>query len=294
MSKQHPIVAVTGSSGVNRGVVRGVFQRIAERQGFQPAFVDGDSFHRYTREEMRAKTAEARAKGNVHFSHFGPAANVFDEQDALYRSYGATGTGRYRHYVHAAAEARDLGFPDVRPGEFTPWQDLPASDLLVYEGLHGVVKAEGLNLAQHVDLKIGIAPIINIEWIQKMHRDITVRGYSEEAVVDTILNRMDDYVHTVIPQFKISDINFQHVAVVDTSDPLIARDVPTLDERMVVIRFRKPEELGVDFTSLLGDLPNSWMSRRNTIVVPGSAYELALDRILAPILTDMVRCKVAA
>ncbi|HSV29327.1 MAG TPA: phosphoribulokinase [Candidatus Omnitrophota bacterium] len=289
MSKQHPIIAVTGASGAGRGVVRSVFQRVCDREAIRPAFVEGESFHRFTRAEMRDRTAEARAGGDTSFSHFGPAANVFAEQEKLYRAYGETGVARIRHYAHTADDARALGWPDVGAGEFTPWHDLPdPSDCLIYEGLHGVVKADGVDLSKLVDLKIGVTPIMNLEWIQKMHRDTKVRGYSEEAVVEQILNRMPDYVRYVIPQFKISDINFQHVAVVDTSDPMVARDVPTLDERVVVIRFRKPEEFGVDFPWLLSNLPKSWMSRRNTLVVPGSSYELAMEMIITPILRRLM------
>lgn len=289
MSDKHPIVTVTGSSGAGRGLVRSLFEKVCSRQGIRPAFVNGESFHRFTRAEMRARTDEARAKGDMDFSHFGPDANLFEAQDELYRTYAASGTGRVRDYVHTQAQAVEMGHPDLLPGEFTPWRGLEAgSDLLVYEGLHGVVKAAGLDLSRHVDLKLGIVPVMNLEWIQKIHRDTNMRGYSSEAVVDTILGRMHDYVHYILPQFKISDINFQHVAVVDTSDPVIAREVPSLDERVVVIRFRKPEDFTVDFPWLLNNLPNAYMSRRNTLVIPGSANELAKELILTPILRRLM------
>ncbi|MGE5545722.1 MAG: phosphoribulokinase [Solirubrobacterales bacterium] len=289
MSREHPIIAVTGASGANRGFVRGVFDAICRRETIIPAFVDGASFHRFSRREMSARTKKEHAAGNVHFSHFGPDANLLEEQAKLYESYGAGGTGRVRHYLHTADDAKAYGHPELKAGEFTPWTDLPAgTDCLIYEGLHGVAKAGGVSLAPHVDLKIGVVPIINLEWIQKLHRDTKVRGYSEEAVMATILNRMHDYVHYILPQFKISDINFQHVAVVDTSDPVIARDVPVLGERMVVIRFRKPEQFGVDFPWLMANLQGSWMSRRNTLVVPGNLTELAMEMVLTPIMRRLL------
>jgi len=129
-----------------------------------------------------------------------------------------------------------------------------------------------------------VVPVINLEWIQKIHRDTRQRGYSEEAVMDTILRRMHDYVHYIVPQFKLTDINFQRVPIVDTSDPIIARDIPTADESLVVIRFRKPDRFRVDFPFLLQMLKDSWMSRRNTIVVPGGKMGLAMELILTPIL----------
>lgn len=289
MSLKHPIITVTGSSGAGRGTIRSVFTKICEREAMVPAFVDGESFHRFTRAEMRAKTVEARQAGDTNFSHFGPTANVFDEQERLYTSYGETGTGEVRDYLHTDAEAVEKGHPGLKAGEFTPWRPMESgSDMLIYEGLHGVVKTDDVDLRRHVDLKLGIVPLMNLEWIQKIHRDTNMRGYSTEAVVDTILNRMHDYVHYILPQFRISDINFQHVAVVDTSDPAVARDVPTLDERVVVIRFRRPEDFSVDFPWLLSNLPNAHMSRRNTLVIPGSASDLAKEMILTPILRRMM------
>jgi len=77
------------------------------------------------------------------------------------------------------------------------------------------------------------------------------------------------------------------VPIVDTSDPIIARDIPTPDESLVVIRFRQPEDFDVDFPYLLQMIHDSWMSRRNSIVVPGGKMGLAMELILAPILRKM-------
>ena len=51
---------------------------------------------------------------------------------------------------------------------FTKWKKFEEpSDLLFYEGLHGAVVNEEINLARYADLKIGVVPVINLEWIQK-------------------------------------------------------------------------------------------------------------------------------
>ena len=97
----------------------------------------------------------------------------------------------------------------------------PGTDLLFYEGLHGAVVTPEVNVARHVDLLIGVVPIINLEWIQKLHRDKKARGYSHEAVVDTILRRIPDYVNYICPQFSETHVNFQRVPTVDTSKQLI-------------------------------------------------------------------------
>ncbi len=295
MSIRHPIIAVTGASGAGRESVRAVFDRLFRRENITAAYVAGESFHRYDRAEFKAAEKAANAAGNPHFSHFGPEANLFDEQQRLYSSYGKSGTGRRRHYLHNIEDGVRLGYSVVKAGEFTPWEELPRdTDLLLYEGLHGVVRGAGYDLGSEVDLKIGMVPIINLEWIQKVHRDTGKRGYSREAVMDTILHRMHDYTRHILPQFNHSDINFQHVPVVDTSEPFIARDIPSVDERVVVIRFRKPEEMGVDFPLLLRKLDGSWMTRRNTLVVPGGKREMAKELILTPILRRLMDRKESA
>ncbi|MDR2711235.1 MAG: phosphoribulokinase, partial [Burkholderiales bacterium] len=258
MSTQHPIIAITGSSGAGTTSVTRTFQSIFRRENIDATVIEGDAFHRYDRAAMRAKMAEEEAKGNHHFSHFGHEGNLLAELEALFRDYAATGTGRARKYLHDEQEAAPF---KQQPGTFTEWQNLPPSELLFYEGLHGGVSTDGIDIASHTDLLIGVVPVINLEWIQKIHRDKNMRGYSTEAVTDVILRRMPDYVRYICPQFTRTHINFQRVPVVDTSDPFIARSIPTADESIVVIRFANPA--GIDFPYLLSMLHDSWMSRAN-------------------------------
>jgi phosphoribulokinase len=287
MSAAHPIIAITGSSGAGTTSVTKTFQHIFRREEINAVVVEGDSFHRYNRGEMKQAMAEAAAQGNNHFSHFGPEANLFEELETLFRSYGEAGTGQMRHYLHDAEEGARF---NQQPGTFTPWQALPKeSDLLFYEGLHGGIVTDNIDVAQHVDLLVGVTPIINLEWIQKIHRDKSMRGYSTEAVVDTILRRMPDYVHYITPQFSRTHINFQRVPTVDTSNPFIARFIPTLDESFVVIRFRDPK--GIDFPYLVSMLHDSFMSRPNCIVVPGGKMELAMQLIFTPMILKLVEAK---
>ncbi|WP_119299636.1 phosphoribulokinase [Dongia deserti] len=287
MSVKHPIISVTGSSGAGTTTVKHTFAQIFRREGIQAAMVEGDAYHRYGRAEMKRVMSEAEAKGNRHFSHFGPEANLFEELEHLFRTYGETGRARNRIYVHDAEEAEPYG---CAPGTFTPWADLPEqSDLLFYEGLHGAVVTDKVNVAQHADVKIGVVPVINLEWIQKIHRDRATRGYSTEAVMDTMLRRMPDYVRYICPQFTLTDINFQRVPTVDTSNPFIARWIPTPDESMVVIRFRNPR--GIDFPYLVSMIHDSFMSRANSIVIPGGKLDLAMQLILTPTILRLVEAK---
>lgn len=284
MSIKNPVIAITGSSGAGTTSVTRSFQHIFRREKLNAAIIEGDSFHRYDRAEMRATMAERGLAGDNHFSHFGPEANLLTELEELFRTYGETGCGRSRHYVHDEAEAKLYGSP---PGTFTEWVDLPSgTDLLFYEGLHGAVKTDSINIARHVDLCVGVVPIINLEWIQKLHRDKAQRGYSTEAVMDTILRRMPDYVHYICPQFSQTHVNFQRVPTVDTSNPFIAQDIPSQDESMLVIRFANPK--GIDFAYLLSMLHDSFMSRPNIIVCPGGKMGLAMQIIFTPMILQLM------
>jgi phosphoribulokinase len=284
MSQKHPIISVTGSSGAGTTTVKHTFQQIFRREGVKPATIEGDAFHRYDREEMKKAVAAEEARGNNHLSHFSPEANLLDELENTFRTYGETGSGRTRHYVHDADEAETLGCP---AGTFTPWQELPSpSDVLFYEGLHGAAVTDKVNVAKYADLKIGVVPVVNLEWIQKIHRDRAARGYTTEAVTATILRRMPDYVNYICPQFTKTDINFQRVPTVDTSNPFIARWIPTPDESMVVIRFRNPH--GIDFGYLKNMIHDSFMSRANSIVIPGGKLDLAMQLILTPMIIRLM------
>ncbi len=284
MSTLHPIIAVTGSSGAGTTSVSKTFQQIFRREHVNAAFVEGDAFHRFDRSEMADRLTTESAKGNHQFSHFGPEANLLEELETLFREYSMTGGGRLRTYLHDETEAT---VPWGAPGDFTPWVDVPPdTDLLFYEGLHGAVATDSVNVAQHPDLLIGVVPVINLEWIQKIHRDKSTRGYSTEAVTDTILRRMPDYVHYICPQFTRTHINFQRVPVVDTSNPFIARFIPTLDESFLVIRFRDPH--GIDFPYLLSMLDGSIMTRANTILCPGGKMDLAMQLILTPMIWRLI------
>ena len=283
MSQKHPVVAITGSSGAGTTTVTTTFEQIFRREGVRAAIVEGDSFHRYDRLAMRDLLADAVAKGQ-NLSHFVPEANLFAELESLFRTYGETGSGRARKYLHNDEEAAPYR---QDPGTFTPWEDIPGgTDLLFYEGLHGGVVTPEVNIARYADLLIGVVPIINVEWIQKLHRDKKARGYSHEAVVDTILRRMPDYVNYICPQFSETHVNFQRVPTVDTSNPFIARDVPNADESMLVIRFRNPK--GIDMPYLLSMLHDSFMSRANTIVCPGGKMPLAMQLIFTPMILQLM------
>lgn len=305
MSVKHPIVAVTGSSGSGLSFVRHAFKDIFSRLGIKPALIHGDAFRRYTEGQFTALLQEARSS-HRHTSWFGPECNHLAELEALFRTYGETGNGITRDYAHNQDHAAELGVP---VGEFTSWHPLPEhSDILLYEGQHGGVKADtwtrrqesfefppdidrrqnavGIDVAQHVDLLIGIVPAINLEWIQKIHRDCEKYHCTREESVETILRRLDDYIHYIVPQFALTDINIQRIPLVDTSNPFIARDVPTPDESALVIHFRDRKRH--DFVDIMERIPGARMTRTSTLLVPGGKLRLALSVICGPILDEMM------
>jgi len=284
VSIKHPIIVITGSSGAGTTSVKNTFEQIFRREKINPVYIEGDAFHRWNRDDMRERMKEAATEGDHHYSHFGADANLFEELEATFRTYSETGGGRTRAYIHDMLEAEQHGCP---PGTFTPWREFkPGSDLLFYEGLHGALVNGKINVAQYGDLKIGVVPVINLEWIQKIHRDRAARGYTMEAVTDTILRRMPDYINYIIPQFAQTNINFQRVPTVDTSNPFIARWIPAPDESMVVIRFADPR--GIDFPYLLSMIHNSFMSRANSIVIPGGKLDIAMQLIMTPMILKLV------
>ncbi|MCA0043660.1 phosphoribulokinase [Celeribacter litoreus] len=284
MSKKHPIISVTGSSGAGTTTVKATFDQIFRREGIKTVSIEGDAFHRYNRAEMKAELEARKAAGDETFSHFSYDANELEKLEAVFRTYGETGKGETRHYIHDDIEAERHG---TAPGHFTDWAPFDeGSDLLFYEGLHGAVVNDEVNLAAQADLKIGVVPVINLEWTQKIHRDRKSRGYTTEAVTDTILRRMHAYVHCICPQFSETDINFQRVPVVDTSNPFIARWIPTADESLVVIRFKNPR--GIDFPYLMSMIEGSWMTRANSLVIPGGKMDLAMQLIFTPMILRLV------
>ena len=288
MSIKHPIIAVTGSSGAGTSIAKDAFEYMFRKQGIKAAVIEGDCFHKYDRVEMDKLCAEAEKEGK-NLTHFGPEGNLFDELEAVFKEYGEQGTGKRRFYIHNDKEASQHQSP---PGTLTKWEPLEeGSDLLFYEGLHGGVVTDTVNVARHVDLLIGVTPIINLEWMQKIHRDREIRGYTAENATKLILDRMYDYMHYITPQFSRTDINFQRVPTIDTSNPFAADYIPTNDESFTVIHIRNLEKIAVDFRYLLEMLEGAFMSSPETIIVPAGKMVFAMQIILGPVIQNLMAYK---
>ncbi len=286
MSRNHPIVAVTGSSGAGTSTVKKAVEKIFHRVGARAAFVEGDSFHRYNRKQMKEELAKTKLEG-TNLSHFGPEGNLFDKQFELFRNYGRTGTGERRHYIHDEEQAAKFG---QEPGTFTDWEPIPPdSDLLFYEGLHGGVVAGDIDMAKEVDLLIGVCPTINLEWVQKIQRDTKERGYSQEDVMFNIYRRMHDYMHYILPQFSCTHINFQRIPLTDTSNPFCVANIPTLDQSMVMIHFLEPKPSVEYKLQLRGLIEGTMITGFNTLVIPGGKMIYAMELILTELIMNLMK-----
>ena len=286
MSRKHPIVAVTGSSGAGTSTVKNALQHIFQRVGARAATVEGDSFHRYDRKQMKKELAKAKKEGRT-LSHFGPEGNLFEKQLELFRSYGKTGTGERRYYIHNEEEAARH---DCASGTFTPWEPIPPdTDLLFYEGLHGGVVAGDVDMAEEVDLLIGVCPTINLEWVQKIQRDTGERGYKAEEVKDTIYRRMYDYMHYILPQFSRTNINFQRIPLTDTSNPFCVTSIPTPDQSLVMIHFLRPKPSVEYKVNLKGLIEGATITGFNTLVIPGGKMMYAMELILTQQILDLMK-----
>lgn len=286
MSAQHPIIAVTGSSGAGTSTVREAFEYIFAKLGVNPVVIEGDSFHKYTRAEMyeRIKVPDIFGRRMTHFS---PEGNLLDRLDQLFRDYSETGTGEKRLYIHSEEEA--AAYPGLGRGEFTPWEEIPSgSDLLFYEGLHGGLVTKNFNIAQHVDLLIGVAPTTNLEWIQKIHRDSAERGYSHAEVVSTIVRRMPEYVTHISPQFSRTDVNFQRVPIIDTANPFDVQEIPALHESIVIVHLRRPEKFTLSVDELCENIEDSFNIKPNQLVMPAEKMVFAMETLLAPVINIFV------
>jgi phosphoribulokinase len=288
MSAKHPIIGITGASGAGTSTAVRAFMRLFTEFGVRGALVEGDAFHAYDRAQLRLALERARIRGE-NFSLFSPGANLLERLEGLLREYGEHGTGITRHYLHRDDEAAAAG---QAPGTFTPWKRLPAgTDLLFYEGLHGGFVGDEVNIAAHMDLLIGVTPVINLEWIQKLKRDTDERGHRPEEVTHTILRRMPDYVNYIVPQFSRTDVNFQRVPLVDTSNPFALREIPRAEESLVVIHFNEKSRVQADFPMLLREVPGAMQSHARTLVVPGPQQERAMELIFKPAIVALMRAR---
>ena len=308
MSVKHPIIAVTGASGAGTTVVQQAFKEIFHRQGINAGFVQGDGFLRYNDKDTEKRISQAIAD-DCYVSCYGPELNDFSRLESCFRGYADGGIESLRYKI--SEENRHLY--DKPVGEFTEWQELPPNtDCLFYEGMHGGVLAQtwtrrkcvetshiendrrakrdkGVNAAQYVDLLIGVVPAINLEWIQRIHHDQYTKKLQPEQITTNILEQLQDYIHFIVPQFSISDINFQRMPIVDTSNPFDAEMVPAEHESIVIVSFKEPAKH--DLTAYVGRIEGAVLSQRNSLTIPGGQMQHALDVICAPLIEALIQRK---
>lgn len=304
MSLDHPIIAVTGASGAGTTMVQQAFKEIFYRQGIKAAFAEGDAFLRYSDTETEKIISHALAEGR-HISCYGPDLNNFQQLESLFSQYSEQGSGRLRYKVSQENQHRY----SQPVGEFTEWQDVPVdTDCLFYEGMHGGVVADtwtrrkdngvtvendrrtpenkGVDVVQYVDLLIGVVPAINLEWIQRIHHDQHTKQCSAQKTTDNIVEQLRDYIHFIVPQFSVSDINFQRMPVVDTSNPFDVDRVPAEYESVIVVSFKEPAKH--DVVNYASRIDDARLTGRNSLLIPGGQLQHALDVICAPLIEALI------
>ncbi len=294
MSSKHPIISVTGSSGAGTTFVKKAFEKIFHKKNLNTVIIEGDSFHKYQRLDMKKEVAKSIKNGKI-LTHFSEYANHFDKLEKLFIQYGKTGGGKKRYYIHSDNEAIEcnnrLGL-DLKPGQFTPWEDIESnSDLMFYEGLHGGVVTDSVDVASKVDLLVGVVPSINIEWIQKIYRDTSERPYTPEQVSNIILDRMPDYVKYITPQFDKTHINFHRIPLIDTSNPFKTQEVPATKDSLVVTTIRISDINLEVIKNSLAKQAQAFLQNSNTLVYRGDYMIDAMDKILSPIIDNLIANK---
>ncbi len=280
MSKLFPVIALTGASGAGKSNIKEIFTGIFDELDISVLYVEGDSFHKYNRVQM-----ENLIKSDNTLTHFSPKANLLKKLENVLSDFGSKGEATVRKYIHSSEEGREHS---LSPGNFTAWQQTTRDhSMLFYEGLHGGHSGRDANVLKHIDLLIGIAPVINLEWIQKLHRDIEVRGHSVEHTKNVILARMGDYFKYICPQFSKTDINIQRIPLTDTSNPFDVSEVPKISKSLAIIELKNETKFSCDLIKISEEIKSSFMSSSNTLVVPGLALDTAIKKIFTPIIKTL-------
>ena len=276
MSQKFPIIALTGASGAGKTNVKKIFQKIFDTQGIKVQFIEGDSFHRFTRQEMEQNEEVPQA-----ITHFNPEANLLGELEDLFATFSLSGTGKTRHYIHSE---EDSITHKTKIGHFSAWKQIAPADFLFYDGLHAGHIDENINIAKKVDLLIGVTPIINLEWIQKIERDKLVRGYTERNAVEMIKRRLPDYIKFICPQFSRTHANIQRVPLVDTSNPFSGESIPRDSESLFIFEIKESRRLAVNLEEVCEKVPGSFLTSQNSLASPGTS----LDKLLVTIFTPTI------
>ena len=236
MSTLHPIISITGSSGAGTTSVKRTFEQIFRREKIDAAFIEGDAFHRYDRAAMKAKVAEEEARGNPNFSHF--SAGGEPARDARGGLRGVRPSGHRPHPNTTSTTPRRRRSTASPPAPSPPGRDFEPQRPPVLRGparLRRHRQGQPRAARRPQDRRgAGRQPRMDPEDPPRpRHPRLLDRGgHRHDPAPDARLRPLHlPAVH------RRRDINFQRVPIVDTSNPFIARWIPTPDELMVVIRF---------------------------------------------------------
>ncbi len=120
--------------------------------------------------------------------------------------------------------------------------------MLFYEGLHGGVVTPQHDVASHVDLLVGVVPIVNLEWIKSLFA--TPANAATPGGGDGLGRPLDGRLHQ-LHYAAIFPHPYQLSARADGGhlQPVCRQSDPSLDESFVVIHFRNLQNI---------DFPGCW------------------------------------
>ena len=178
-SRTQPVlIGVTGDSGTGKDT----FSRLAINALGQKkvSVLAGDDYHRWPR------------------GH---------EMWQVYTHLNVNGSDVHQQHEHAVAISSGAsiykGTYDHTTGQFSEPQLVDPAEIVIFQGLHSL-SIEGLrNL---YDLKVFLDPDENLRQFWKIRRDQRERGYSVDAIRQTIADREKDRVKYILPQREESDL----------------------------------------------------------------------------------------
>ncbi len=170
MSVRHPIIAVTGSSGAGTTTVMKTFDHIFRREQHQGPGDRG----RFVSRLQPGRDARARARGgHGQGSDHQPFRTGVEPVGRARRHDGSL--RRHRRRQGAPLHPRRRGSASSssgEPGTFTTGSRCRrTATCSSTKGCMAATRTARWMSREKVDLLVGVVPIINLEWIQKLHRD---------------------------------------------------------------------------------------------------------------------------
>ena len=166
MSAKHPVIAVTGFSGAGTTTTGVAFRKIFQQLNIRAAELEATASTLHPAGNGRGDPQGARSGRDI--SYFGPGPTT---SACCSRALSSTAK-RHRPFAQVPAHLRRSGAYNPGAGHLHPVGATAGADRrAVLRGAARRCGREHHDVASHVDLLVGVVPIVNLEWIQKLIRD---------------------------------------------------------------------------------------------------------------------------